>query len=113
MTQSYPNIANKYEDFKEGIQPADLIGAVYISDDIREFNYHAIAAMGSGHLHVEVSINNVNWYEAAVRLIDDVTPNRITSRIPAGSMGILHGKFRWLRVIATGGATVAGAHSWV
>lgn len=114
MSQAYPNFGDRLDSFISNFPEFEGDGILYVSGDLQKYNYHVIAATGhAGHLHVEVTIDGQSWHRAAVLLVDDVTANHLSLSIPADSMGLLHGKFRKLRVKSFGEVTLSGAHGWV
>lgn len=105
---------NRYDDTagSAGTNDNDVI---YTSGALDNYNYHIIEAT-AGTVSIDVSIDGTNWIaDVAVVDVTTTTPATRVVTLASGSMGILEGKFKNIRVLQSG-ATASNAriaHGWV
>ena len=79
---------------------------LYTSPEVYDFNYHAIHSNDTQDVDVDVTLDGTNWI-SSVPLVDTAGAALATNEIPAGSVGIIRGKFAKIRVLNKGGTTSA------
>lgn len=113
MTESYSLAGDSYVEWAGTAGAADN-ALIYTSGNVSRFNYHTISVTGTDPADVEVTLDGSTWNIVSTLLADDVTTGggiKVIT-IPTGKLGILHGKFKQIRVRQDGAtdADAFGAH---
>lgn len=87
---------------------------IYASGDVSGYNYHIIEAT-AGTVSIDITIDGTNWIaDVAVTDIVTTTPATRVVTLASGSVGILEGKFKNIRILQSGdtASNARVAHGW-
>ena len=116
MSESYSNATDSYLEWAGTAGAADN-AVIYTSPNVTRFNYHAISVTGTNDADIEATLDGTTWQLVATTLQDDVTTGggiKVIT-IATGSIGVLKGKFKQIRVLQDGvtDADATGIHGIV